>query len=158
MYKIIKNLISQEECEKIYNEFINSQIRKDNQVTNSDIIYSSELGNHYSNILRPIAEDFFGIPLKGVRVYIRKSFTGNILEKHKDVTRYVISIFIKQDGDGINPLYIYSENGEKNEIVQNVGDGVMFQGSKFFHQRPPIVSNFIIGMYVGYDEAQNKSI
>lgn len=157
MYKVIKNLITIDECNQIYNDFISSQIKKDIQVKNSDIIYDSAIAKKHLNFFRPIVEEFFNKKVKGVRAYIRKSYYDNKLQKHKDTTQYVISVFIKQDGEGINPLYIYLDD-KRHDIILNEGDAVLFCGSKFEHERPKIVSNYIMGMYLGYEEDDIKLI
>ncbi len=151
MFNVVKNIITSDDCNEIYKMFTTSNLKKDNQVRQSDILYDSELGLYYLNKLKSFAETFFEKKLKGVRVYIRKSYKGNVLQKHKDTTQYVISVLIKQEGNEINPLYIYSDT-KKNSIILNEGDGVIFCGSKYEHERPPIISDFIIGMYLGYED------
>ena len=59
-------------------------------------------------------------------------------------------VSIKQSDINVNPLYIYID-GEKIEIILEQGDGVIFEGSKIYHEREPLISDWILGMYLGYE-------
>lgn len=159
MYKIIKNIISKSECEEIHKQFEISKKQKDYLVVESDIIYEWDLIDTYSEKFKDLVEDFYSINLKPLRAYIRKSYRGQTLPKHKDGTPFVLSIFLKQMGDGINPLYVYSaDSTSKNEIILEEGDGVIFAGYELPHERPPIVSDWIFGMYLGYEQINKSKI
>lgn len=159
MYKIIKNIISKSECEEIHKQFEISKKQKDYLVVESDIIYEWDLTDAYSEKFKHLVEDFYSKNLKPLRAYIRKSYRGQILPKHKDGTPFVLSIFLKQKGDGINPLYVYSaDSTSKNEIILEEGDGVIFAGYELPHERPSIVSDWIFGMYLGYEQINKTKI
>jgi hypothetical protein len=157
MYKVIKNIISKDECQTISQEFELLTKEKDKQVKNSDILYKWDLSDKYSQKFKPIVEDFYSMKLKSDIAYTRKSFKNQILRKHKDAVQLVLSIFIKQQGEGKNPLYIYPDN-IKTEILLEEGDGVIFEGHSIYHERPPIVSDWIIGMYIGYGKSNNGKL
>ena len=157
LFKIIKNIISKDECEKIAEQFDLLTKEKDVQVKNSDILYTWELSDRYSQKFKPIVEDFFSIELESSISYTRKSYKNQVLKRHKDNTHIVLSIFIKQQGDGENPLYIYLNN-IKTEILLEQGDGVIFEGSSIYHERPPIISDWILGMYIGYSKHNKKKL
>jgi hypothetical protein len=150
MYKIIKNILSSYECEFIFSEFEKVEKEKDHQVKESDILFSWEISDKFCEKFKPLVEDFYSTKLNTVRGYTRKSFRGQQLYKHKDMTELSISILIKQSDYHINPLYFYI-NDEKIEIILEQGDGVIFEGSKIYHEREPLISDWILGMYLGYE-------
>lgn len=150
MYKIIKNILSSYECEFIFSEFEKVEKEKDHQVKESDILFSWEISDKFCEKFKPLVEDFYSTKLNTVLGYTRKSFKGQTLTKHKDVTELVMCISIKQSDINVNPLYIYID-GEKIEIILEQGDGVIFEGSKIYHEREPLISDWILGMYLGYE-------
>jgi len=149
MYKIIKNILSSYECEFIFSEFEKVEKEKDHQVKESDILFSWEISDKFCEKFKPLVEDFYSTKLNTVLGYTRKSFKGQTLTKHKDVTELVMCVSIKQSDINVNPLYIYID-GEKIEIILEQGDGVIFEGSKIYHEREPLISDWILGMYLGY--------
>jgi hypothetical protein len=150
MYKIIKNILFSYECEFIFSEFEKVEKEKDHQVKESDILFSWEISDKFCEKFKPLVEDFYSTKLNTVLGYTRKSFKGQTLTKHKDVTELVMCISIKQSDINVNPLYIYID-GEKIEIILEQGDGVIFEGSKIYHEREPLISDWILGMYLGYE-------
>lgn len=150
MYKIIKNILSSYECEFIFSEFEKVEKEKDHQVKESDILFSWEISDKFCEKFKPLVEDFYSTKLNTVLGYTRKSFKGQTLTKHKDVTELVMCVSIKQSDINVNPLYIYID-GEKIEIILEQGDGVIFEGSKIYHEREPLISDWILGMYLGYE-------
>jgi hypothetical protein len=150
MYKIIKNILSSYECEFIFSEFEKVEKEKDHQVKESDILFSWEISDKFCEKFKPLVEDFYSTKLNTVLGYTRKSFKGQTLTKHKDVTELVMCVSIKQSDINVNPLYIYID-GEKIKIILEQGDGVIFEGSKIYHEREPLISDWILGMYLGYE-------
>lgn len=150
MYKIIKNILSSYECEFIFSEFKKVEKEKDHQVKESDILFSWEISDKFCEKFKPLVEDFYSTKLNTVLGYTRKSFKGQTLTKHKDVTELVMCVSIKQSDINVNPLYVYID-GEKIEIILEQGDGVIFEGSKIYHEREPLISDWILGMYLGYE-------
>ena len=150
MYKIIKNILSSYECEFIFSEFEKVKKEKDHQVKESDILFSWEISDKFCEKFKPLVEDFYSTKLNTVLGYTRKSFKGQTLTKHKEVTELVMCVSIKQSDINVNPLYIYID-GEKIEIILEQGDGVIFEGSKIYHEREPLISDWILGMYLGYE-------
>ena len=114
MYKIIKNILSSYECEFIFSEFEKVEKEKDHQVKESDILFSWEISDKFCEKFKPLVEDFYSTKLNTVLGYTRKSFKGQTLTKHKDVTELVMCVSIKQSDINVNPLYIYID-GEKIE-------------------------------------------
>lgn len=157
MFKIIKNIIPKNEREKILYEFESSEKEVDYQVVGSNILYKWELSDFFCNKFKTIVEEFYSAKLIPVRSYTRKSLRGQTLTKHKDVTEIVMSIFIKQVGDGRNPLYLYIDD-KKTEVLLEEGDAVIFEGSKIQHERLPIVSDWILGMYLGYERVNKVKL
>lgn len=153
MYKIIKNILSPDECELIFCEFEKKQKEIDYQVKESEILFKWEISDEYCEKLKPQVEEFYSTNLLTVRGHTRKSFKGQKLLKHKDLTEVVMSILIKQSDISINPLYLYID-GKKIEIILEQGDGVIFEGSKIYHERDALKSDWILGMYLGYERVK----
>jgi hypothetical protein len=157
MYKIIKNILSVEECEFVFLEFEKKDKEKDHQVTGSDILFKWEISDLLCEKLKKDVEEFYETELKIIRGYTRKSFRGQRLHKHKDMTEISVSVLIKQSDYHINPLYFYI-NDERIEINLDQGDGVIFEGSKILHERDALISEWILGMYLGYERIKKLKL
>lgn len=157
MYKIIKNILSSDECEFIFSEFEKKEKEKDHQVKESDILFKWEISDKFCEKLKKNVEEFYSTELNSVRGYTRKSFKGQRLIKHKDFTELVMSILIKQSDMNVNPLYLYID-GEKIEIILEHGDGVIFEGSKILHERDVLLSDWMLGMYLGYERVKKLKL
>lgn len=157
MYKIIKNILSSDECEFIFSEFEKIKKEKDHQVKESDILFTWKISDEFCKKLKKHVEEFYSIELNTVRGYTRKSFKEQRLIKHKDFTELVMSILIKQSDTNVNPLYLYID-GEKIKIVLEHGDGVIFEGSKIFHEREALISDWMLGMYLGYERVKKLKL
>jgi hypothetical protein len=157
MYKIIKNALSLDECEFIFSEFEKIDKQKDWLVEDSDIVHKSELSDIYSEKLKIYVEEFYSTKLNTTLGYTRKSFKGQKLFKHKDVCEFVMSVLIKQSDTIISPLYLWID-GEKNEIVLEQGDAVIFEGSKIFHERDTLLSDWLVVMILAYERVRQSKL
>lgn len=157
MYKILKNALSLDECEFIYSEFEKLEKKKDWLVKDSDIIHKWEVSDRYAEKLKIEVENFYSTKVKTVLGYTRKSLKGQKLHKHKDVCELVISVLIKQSDTTISPLYLWI-GGEKVEIILEQGDGVIFEGSKIFHERDTLTSDWLVGMILAYERVRQTKL
>lgn len=157
MYKIIKNALSLDECEFIFSEFGNLEKKKDWLVKDSDIVHKWEISDRYSEKLKIEVEEFYSTKVKPILGYTRKSLKGQTLYKHKDVCELVISVLIKQSDTTISPLYLWI-GGEKIEIILEQGDGVIFEGSKIFHERETLTSDWLVGMILAYERVRPSKL
>lgn len=157
MYKILKNALSSDECEFIYSEFEKLEKKKDWLVKDSDIIHKWEVSDRYAEKLKIEVEKFYSTKVNIVLGYTRKSLKGQKLNKHKDVCELVISILIKQSDTTISPLYLWI-GGEKVEIILEQGDGVLFEGSKIFHERDTLKSDWLVGMILAYERFREPKL
>jgi hypothetical protein len=157
MYKIIKNALSLDECEFIFSEFEKLEKKKDWLVKDSDIVHKWEISDIYAEKLKVEVEKFYSTKLNTILGYTRKSLKGQKLHKHKDVCEMVISVLIKQSDEIISPLYLWID-GEKIEIILEQGDGVIFEGSKIFHERDTLMSDWLVGMLFGYEKFRQSKI
>lgn len=153
---IYENLISLDECNQIQIEFESNPHSKDLQVFGSDITYSLSISDFYLHKFIDIVEDVYGSSMIPIRAYIRKTYKNQILYKHVDKTQYAMSIMINQSDKTDNPFLIYFDKTTPTTYLQNRGDGILFEGSRYYHERPPIESDWILGMYLGYRTA-NKT-
>jgi hypothetical protein len=157
MYKIIKNVLSLDECEFIFSEFENLEKKKDWLVKDSDIVHKWEISDRYSEKLKIEVEEFYSTKVKPILGYTRKSLKGQTLYKHKDVCELVISLLIKQSDTTISPLYLWI-GGEKIKIILEQGDGVIFEGSKIFHERETLTSDWLVGMILAYERVRPSKL
>lgn len=153
MYKIIKNAISLDECELIFSEFEKLEKEKDWLVKDSDIVYKWEISDRYAEKLKTEVEKFYSTKVKTILGYTRKSLKGQKLFKHKDVCELVISVLIKKSDTSISPLYLWI-GGKKIEIILEQGDGVIFEGSKIFHERDTLKFDWLVGMILAYERVR----
>lgn len=157
MYKILKNALSLDECEFIFSEFEKLEKKKDWLVKDSDIIHKWEISDRYAEKLKIEVEKFYSAKIRTILGYTRKSLKGQKLHKHKDVCELVISVLIKQSDTTISPLYLWID-GKKVEIILEQGDGIIFEGSKIFHERDTLKSDWLVGMIFGYERVGQPKI
>jgi len=157
MYKILKNALSLDECEFIYSEFEKLEKKKDWLVKDSDIIHKWEVSDRYAEKLKIEVEKFYSTKVNTVLGYTRKSLKGQKLHKHKDVCELVISVLIKQSDTTISPLYLWI-GGKKVEIILEQGDGIIFEGSKIFHERDTLKSDWLVGMILAYERVREPKL
>ena len=157
MYKILKNALSLDECEFIFSEFEKLEKKKDWLVKDSDIIHKWEISDRYAEKLKIKVEEFYSTKVKPILGYTRKSLKGQKLHKHKDVCELVISVLIKQSDEITSPLYLWID-GEKIEVILEQGDGVIFEGSKIFHERDMLTSDWLVGMILAYERVRESKI
>lgn len=157
MYKILKNALSLDECEFIFSEFEKLEKKKDWLVADSEIVHKWEISDRYAEKLKIEVENFYSTKVKTILGYTRKSLKGQKLHKHKDVCELVISVLIKQSDTTISPLYLWI-GGEKVEIILEQGDGIIFEGSKIFHERDTLTSDWLVGMILAYERVGQPKI
>ena len=157
MYKILKNALSLDECEFIFSEFEKLEKKKDWLVKDSDIIHKWEISDRYAEKLKIKVEEFYSTKVKTILGYTRKSLKGQKLHKHKDVCELVISVLIKQSDEITSPLYLWID-GEKIEVILEQGDGVIFEGSKIFHERDILTSDWLVGMILAYERVRESKL
>jgi len=157
MYKILKNALSLDECEFIFSEFEKLEKKKDWLVKDSDIIHKWEISDRYAEKLKIKVEEFYSTKVKTILGYTRKSLKGQKLHKHKDVCELVISVLIKQSDEITSPLYLWID-GEKIEVILEQGDGVIFEGSKIFHERDMLTSDWLVGMILAYERVRESKL
>ena len=157
MYKILKNALSLDECEFIFSEFEKLEKKKDWLVKDSDIVHKWEISDRYTEKLKIEVEKFYSTKVNNVLGYTRKSLKGQKLHKHKDICELVISVLIKQSDTITSPLYLWI-GGEKVEIILEQGDGVIFEGSKIFHERDTLTSDWLVGMILAYERVREPKL
>lgn len=154
----LNNILTLDECNEFINYFDSHDTKKDGQVIGSDIIHYSEITMNLSYKLKDILESKLSYKLKPTQSWIRKYYKGNELRKHRDnQAECAISILLNQSDSELNPLYIYHQESP-TEIILDIGDGYFFEGGTVWHSRPPIKSEYLYGLFLGYDKITNISI
>tara|TARA_B100000902_G_C27204821_1_gene861032 strand:+ start:90 stop:566 length:477 start_codon:yes stop_codon:yes gene_type:complete len=151
------NILSKVECTEFIDYFDSNYNYKDKQVVGSNIIHNSELAMDLCYKLRPLLESNIDYKLEPYQAWIRKYVRGNVLNKHWDgKADFAFSIMLGQSDNQQNPLFIYY-NDIPTEIVLDVGDGYFFEGGTIEHERPPIKSDYLYGLYLGYKKINKET-
>ena len=151
------NILSKVECTEFIDYFDSNYNYKDKQVVGSNIIHNSEVAMNLCYKLRPLLESNIDYKLESHQAWIRKYVRGNVLDKHWDGKADVaFSIMLGQSDNQPNPLFIYY-NDIPTEIVLDVGDGYFFEGGTIEHERPPMKSDYLYGLYLGYKKINKET-
>jgi hypothetical protein len=162
MYKIIRNILSKEECDSIIHEFENlelSKVLKDN--ISDKNFYNLKGSIVYLKKFNSMLESLYNIKLVPQNTYIRKYTKGDLLPKHVDKSNFylTLSIQLKKSDDIINPLIVHAE--KDHHIILNDGDcGIIENANKIEHSRPPIESEWMYCLFLHYNinDIKNKSV
>lgn len=145
------------ECDKYINYFESQNNYSDTQVKGSNIIHNSEKAMTLCCELRPLLESKLQYNLQPHQAWIRKYLKGNILHKHWDGRAdCAFSIMLGQSDNKKNPLLIYYKD-IPTEVVLKKGQGYFFEGGHIEHERPPIESEYLYGLYLGYKKIERKN-
>ena len=108
--------------------------------------------NPYLERFRPLAERNVGLSLKCQHGFMRKSFKGNELPFHTDKfgLDVTITIQIATSDNQINPLIVHVSLEEDIEERLNNGDATVVKGREFAHSRPPVKSDWMLGLFLHY--------
>jgi len=138
-YLVIRNFISKNKALKLSEEYKlyceECNTSGDEQVPNSDATYN------YITFVELLCEKtkditlLLGETVLPTYVYSRIYYNGSFLEKHKDRDACEISLTLNLDGDKEWPIYIETPLGEKNKVILNPGDAMMYLGRIAEHWR-----------------------
>lgn len=151
------NILSSKECEEFIEYFESQSNHKDVQVKGSNILYNSKKAMELCREFRKLVEPKIEYKLEPYQAWIRKYYKGNVLHKHWDgQADCAMSVMLGQSDDTPNPLFIYYEDTPE-KIILNKGDGYFFEGGRIEHERPPIESEYLYGMYLGYKKVNKET-
>lgn len=151
-----QKILSEKRCME-YVRYFDDYNYDDVQVSGSRIIRNYPLVMEVCKELKPIIEKNISFDLEPIQGWIRKYVRGNVLHKHWDgKADCAFSIMLKQSDEKENPLLIYYEDVPES-IILNVGDGYFFEGGTIEHERPPIQSDYLYGMYLGYRKIKRET-
>lgn len=148
-----EKILNIDECQSFIEYFNSQPYYKDKQVKDADILHNWPRAMELCVNFKDQIEEKVGVKLIPHKGWIRKYSKGNVLKKHIDGRAdFALSILLGKSGDIPEPLLIYyGDNPE--EINLQPGDGYFFEGSKVFHERKALQSEFLYGMYLGYKRA-----
>jgi len=141
-FKVIKNLISKEDCEHIVRDFENKKLitstgLKMNVMGPHQNYYELESSVLLQHQLTPFISKEFEKNLKITYCYTRKYKKNSILINHIDRNscEYSITIHLKSSDQTVNwPLYLMDGN-KKVFINLNQGDCLLYKGIEVPHGR-----------------------
>jgi hypothetical protein len=104
-----------------------------------------------------LVESNIDYKLEPHQAWIRKYYKGNVLHKHWDgQADCAMSIMLGQSDNIPNPLLIYYKD-IPTEILLQKGDGYFFEGGTIEHERPPVKSDYLYGLYLGYRKVEKET-
>jgi Rps23 Pro-64 3,4-dihydroxylase Tpa1-like proline 4-hydroxylase len=138
-YKIIKNFIEKKRANKLKKEFENyceeNNISQDEQVNNAPASYN------YISFLELLVEKtnevskIIGESVLPTYTYSRVYKNKSILESHKDRGSCEISLTVHLGGDKPWEFYVLDESGNKQYILLEPGDAILYYGLELEHGR-----------------------
>lgn len=143
LYKVVKNIIPKDECNRMARKLeellVNGIYRSPDPLCPTSpafyAIFNDELEKYRSKIEKEAGED-----LLPVYTYARIYQENEFMPPHTDRPGAEISITITLDYDKfIWPIYIQKNNTEFEEVVLDIGDGLLYQGSIAAHMRHPMI-------------------
>jgi hypothetical protein len=150
---VIRQILSKEQTEYISTNWdLFDDKKEDFQVKGTMAARQVPFLTKFLNPVKVILEKETGMTLKakftGIRIYQK----GDSLEKHIDnASQFAISITVKKSDDKDNPLVVYDKNDNPKVVLLEEGDGCYFEGMVVPHERKEVQSDFLLGIYLGYD-------
>ena len=163
-YQVIKNAISYELANFIYNYFLLKRDAvkymydnnilydiglhgtwKDEQIPNTYSHYADNVMETLLMKVLPIMQQETGLQLIPTYSYARIYKNGDILHKHKDRPSCEISTTIHLGGD---PWSIFVEG---TEVLLDVGDMLVYSGCELEHWREPFEGNTCAQVFLHYN-------
>jgi hypothetical protein len=115
--------------------FQNTRAFEDPQVPFSYSIYGHSPFESLMLLLQPLVETQAETQLYPCYTYGRIMWTGAIMEAHRDRPSCQISCTVCLDSDTDYPIYMEDYQGNINEIVQEPGDVLIYNGTELTHHR-----------------------
>ena len=108
-------------------------------------------------LIKDIIEEEVGHKLYVTYSYGRISYNGSILPKHidRDESEYAVSCLIDTDRNW--PIY-FKVDGKDKKLKQEIGDIVIYKGTKLEHWRNPFLGTEQIGAFMFYVPEENKQL
>ena len=175
IYKIIKQAISEELAEFVYDYFLNKRtvarhlfdtryispyteywgVWNDEQVPGTYSNYSDIAMETLLKGLKPLMEDETGLKLYETYSYARIYKTGDVLERHKDRYSCEVSTTLNLGGDNW-PIYL-EPSGKKgkdgNKISLEQGDMLIYKGCEVEHWRETFSGVNCAQVFLHYNDA-----
>lgn len=151
--RVFNNLLTEEQCSEFVDKFNDTHTYMDVQVTgsiiNRHVLFAEEIWDAVKDRVESELDTSFHFDVGMIRKYLR----GNELVRHLDTIypHYSFSINIGQSDDVMNNLY-YWQDGNKHTVQLNVGDGIVFPGSKLEHARDVLTSDYLYVSLLGLRE------
>ena len=178
IYKIIKQAISQELAEFVYEYFLNKRTvarhlfdtRYISPFTEYWGVWNDEqipeTYSHYADVametllvkLKPLMEKESGLKLNETYSYARIYKKGDVLERHKDRYSCEVSTTLNIWGDEW-PIYLEpsgEEGKEGTKIILNQGDMLIYKGCDVEHWREAFEGENCGQVFLHYNDASDE--
>jgi len=145
MAYIIPNLLSTEKCEELSNSILtmyeNNEHEFDRWCQSTPSFYNPSLGVETQNAILTQVEESLNLSLSVSCCYARLFLSGQVLPRHKDrkAMEYGVSVNISKSAD-VDWKYMVEEPSGLITLSPSIGDGIVYQGSKFFHYKRDALS------------------
>ena len=178
IYKIIKQAISQELAEFVYEYFLNKRsvarhlfdARYISPYTEYWGVWNDEqipeTYSHYADVametllvkLKPLMEKESGLKLNETYSYARIYKKGDVLKRHKDRYSCEVSTTLNLGGDEW-PIYLEPSGEEEKEgikVILNQGDMLVYKGCDVEHWREAFEGENCGQVFLHYNDASDE--
>lgn len=147
LYRVIRELISEEEADKIAERIRNESHQKNNdtQVPGSISYYSIPVCNTLLGMLCSKISEVSGKKLSPTYSYCRIYKQGNVLEPHKDRPSCEYSVTLNLSQTHSWPIYM-----GKRAVDLQPGDGCLYKGCEIEHSRKKFNGEEYIQVFLHY--------
>jgi hypothetical protein len=135
--------------------FKNTKAFEDVQVPFCYPVYGHAPFESLMLLLQPTVESHTGLQLHPCYTYGRIMWAGALMEAHRDRPSCEISCTICIDSDTENnyPIYMEDYQGNVNEIIQNPGDVLIYNGTELTHYRDVYQGREHVQVFLHYVDA-----
>jgi hypothetical protein len=173
-YKVVKNAITKDLANFIYNYFLikNSAVGymymnkiceqseilgnwKDPQALNTYSCYADFATETLLIKIKPLMEKHIDLNLVPTYSYMRLYKNGDELKRHKDRPSCEISATLNLGGD-IWPIYLESFDKKNIKIILKQGDMLIYSGCELEHWREPFKGFVCCQVFLHYNNINSK--
>lgn len=150
-YKLIKNFLTKEEIEllsefcKIRHRLFSGETLQDFHKLYTTHFYGDPVMESLLQCKTKFLEKIVGKKLDPTYSFWRFYTWGDELEKHQDRPSCEISVTVHIDGNSNWPIYM-----EKEEVVTEIGDAVVYLGQELTHFRKPLEADYQTQCFLHY--------
>lgn len=153
-YKLIKSLVSKQECNEyshlLHQLYSEGNFHVDSQCPNSQSFYDLDEFKGVMKRLEQEVKKFASDDIMPVYTYARIYRKGEQLKKHLDRKACEFSITISLDKSGKDNWPFYIQSNKKEEFMLNQGDALIYKGNELYHWRNKLEYEWHSQLFIHY--------